>query len=323
MASTPFPWQDPDRPARVLLSRRVLIPSHPLRSSLALGGTALIWGFAFVAQRVGLGHLGAFTFNGLRFALGAVSLLPLMVFIKPSTLSSSQASWRATVVPGVLAGIVLFIATSLQQLGLIWTSAGKAAFLTGFYILLVPLFGLLLRRKPHPGVWWGAGVALIGLYLLSVTEAFTIGVGDVLQIVGALFWAVHILLIDRFSPRVDPLKLSALQFSVCSLLSLTVAVPLESFTLEGLSSGLVPLLYAGIGSVGIAYTLQVVGQRGIAPGPAALIMSLETVFAAVGGGLLLGETLSLRELVGCAFMLLGMVMAQLWPARFSSSAQMR
>jgi len=215
----------------------------------------------------------------------------------------------------VVAGLVLFAAASLQQVGLIWTTAGKAAFLTGFYILLVPVFGMFLKRHPTPGVWMGAALARVGLYFLSITSEFTMGLGDGLQLVGAVFWAVHILVIDRLSPRLDPLKLSVVQFAVCALASFVVAVPTETFTWTGLAGALVPLLYAGFGSVGIAYTLQVIGQRGIAPGPAALILSLETVFAALGGGLLLGETLGPRELLGCVLMLAGMVLAQVWPRR--------
>jgi drug/metabolite transporter (DMT)-like permease len=210
---------------------------------------------------------------------------------------------------------VLFTAAGLQQVGLMGTTAGKAAFLTGFYILLVPVFGMFLKRHPTPGVWWGASLGLVGLYFLSITATFTMGFGDALQLLGAVFWACHILVIDRFVPRLDPLKLSVVQFAVCSLLSFSLAVPFETFTWSGLQAGLVPLLYAGFGSVGIAYTLQVVGQRGIAPGPAALILSLETVFAALGGGLLLGETLGPRELLGCGLMLAGMVLAQVWPSK--------
>ena len=278
-------------------------------------GAALIWGVAFVAQRVSLDHLGAFTFNGLRFALGALSLVPLTFIFKSSGLSPGQAQWKPTLVPGFVAGLVLFTAASLQQVGLLWTTAGKAAFLTGFYILLVPVFGLVLKRPVHAGVWWGSALGLAGLYLLSITSSFTMSFGDALQLGGAVFWATHILVIDRFAPRLDPLKLSVVQFAVCSLLSLAVAVPTETFTWAGLQGGLVPLLYAGFGSVGMAYTLQVLGQRGVAPGPAALILSLETVFAALGGGLLLGERLGPRDLAGCALMLTGMVLAQVWPTR--------
>lgn len=276
---------------------------------------AFIWGLAFVAQRVSLDHLGAFTFNGLRFALGALSLVPVTLLFKPSGLTREQARWKSALGPGLIAGAVLFAAAGLQQVGLIWTTAGKAAFLTGFYILLVPIFGIFLRRHPTPGVWGGAALGLAGLYFLSITATFTMGFGDMLQLVGAVLWAVHILVIDRFVPRLDPIKLSIIQFTVCAALSFAVAVPVEPFTWSGLEAGLVPLLYAGLGSVGIAYTLQVVGQRGVAPGPAALILSLETVFAAVGGGLLLGETLGPRELLGCSLMLAGMVLAQVWPVR--------
>ena len=268
---------------------------------------------AFVAQRVSLDHIGAFTFNGLRFALGALSLLPLTFFFKPSGLTKETSRWKATLIPGLVAGAILFTAAGLQQVGVKWTTAGKAAFLTGFYILLVPIFGLFLKRRPHRGVWLGAILGLVGLYFLSITTDFTMGFGDALQLIGALFWTAHILVIDRFSSRLDPLKLSVVQFAVCSVLSFLVAVPLETFSWTGLEAGLIPLLYAGLGSVGIAYTLQVVGQRGVAPGPAALILSLETVFAALGGGLLLGETLGPRELLGCFLMLAGMLLAQVWP----------
>ena len=278
-------------------------------------GAAFIWGVAFVAQRVSLDHLGAFTFNGLRFALGALSLVPLTFLFRPSNGTKELLGWKPVLVPGLVAGAVLFSAAGLQQVGLLWTTAGKAAFLTGFYILLVPVFGMFLKRRPHAGVWWGATLGLVGLYFLSITATFTMGFGDGLQLLGAVFWAVHILVIDRFVPHLDPLKLSVIQFTVCSVLSLAVAIPFETFSWGGLQAGLVPLLYAGFGSVGIAYTLQVVGQRGVAPGPAALILSLETVFAALGGGLLLGETLGPRELLGCGLMLSGMVLAQVWPVR--------
>ncbi len=290
------------------------ISSHPVRSSLALAGASLIWGLAFVAQRVSLDSLGPFTFNGLRFALGALCLWPF-AHVLPTRLPPDEGGWKPAFVPGIIAGAVLATAAGLQQVGLQWTTAGKAAFLTGFYILLVPVFGLFLKRRPHAGVWWGAAVGLAGLYFLSITEAWTIYVGDALQLLGAVFWAAHILVIDRVAPRLDPLKLSVVQYAACALVSLAVAAPTETLTWGRLDAGLVPLVYSGVGSVGIAYTLQVVGQRGIAPGPAALLLSLEAVFAALGGGLLLGETLGFRELVGCALMLAGMAVAQIWPRR--------
>lgn len=281
---------------------------HPVRSTLALLTTALIWGLAFVAQRASVDSLGAFSFNGLRFALGALSLLPV-------ALLWSRGPWRDAWLPGLAAGLVLWAAASLQQLGLTWTSAGKAAFITGFYILLVPIFGLALRHRAGLGVWLGAALGLAGLFLLSVTEALTVGPGDALTFAGALFWALHVLVIDRFAQRVDPLKLSVVQFAVCAAASLLAALPTETLTLAGVRTALVPLLFAGVASVGIAYTLQVVGQRGIAAAPAALILSLETVFAALGGWLILGEQLGPRELAGCALVLAGTVLAQVWPRR--------
>lgn len=304
------------RPEYIRSVQGVSLSSHPLRSALALATAAVIWGLAFVAQRVSLDFVGAFTFNGIRFAVGALSLLPLTLFLKPST--PHRAGWGQAFWPGIAAGVVLFIAASLQQIGLQTTTAGKAAFLTGFYILLVPVFGLFLKRRPGTGVWFGAVLALGGLYLLSVTADFTMGLGDALELVGALFWTCHIMLIDRWGPKVDPLKLSVTQFAVCAVLSLMVGLPTESLSVHGLVDALPVLLYAGFGSVGVAYTLQVIGQRGMAPGPAALILSLETVFAALGGWLILGETLGVRELVGCGLMLAGMVLAQLWPPKTRS-----
>lgn len=279
---------------------------------MALLTAAVIWGLAFVAQRVSVDLVGPFTFNGIRFGLGALSLVPLTFFLKPSP---HAAGWRPVLLPGLAAGAILFAGASLQQIGLHWTTAGKAAFLTGFYLLLVPIVGLFFRRRPGLGVWFGAVLGLVGLYLLSVTEALTMGQGDALELVGAVFWSFHILAIDYWGPRVDPLKLSVAQFAVCSVLSLAIGLPTEPLSVMGLVQCLPALLFASVVSVGIAFTLQVLGQRGVPPGPAALILSLETVFAAIGGWLILGETLGLRELAGCALMLAGMLLAQLWPAR--------
>ncbi len=277
---------------------------------------ALIWGTTFVAQRVSVDLVGAFTFTGIRFGLGALSLIPLTFLLKPA---STQASgWRPVWLPGLAMGSLLFAGASLQQIGLQWTTAGKAAFLTGLYILLVPIVGLVFRRRAGRGVWFGAILGLAGLYLLSVTESLTMGLGDALELAGAVFWTFHILAIDHWSPRVDPIKLSVAQFLVCSALGLLVGLPIEPLSVTGLVACLPALLWASILSVGVAFTLQVLGQRGVAPGPAALILSLETVFAALAGWLALGETLGLRELAGCALMLIGMVLAQLWPSAPSS-----
>lgn len=286
-----------------------------MRSNMMLLMAAAIWGLGFVAQRLGMDHMGPFTFNGLRFLLGAVSLLPLLWWLKsrqprprPEQPSGDR---RLLLIGGLLAGTVLFSAASLQQVGLLYTTAAKAGFITGLYIILVPVIGLALRHKTGTNTWVGALIAMAGLYYLSVTDEFTIGYGDLLQVVGALFWAIHLLVLDHYSSRVAPIRLAGVQFVVCGLLSLATAFVIETPTLSGAVAGWQALLYAGLVSVGIGYTLQVVGQRGAHPAHAAIILSLETVFAALGGVLLLGESLDERAVVGCSLMLTGMLISQI------------
>ncbi|SDE06751.1 DMT family transporter [Sporomusa acidovorans] len=282
-----------------------------LKSNMLLLLAAAIWGFAFVAQRVGMDHVGPFTFNGVRFLLGSFSLLPLIFYFRNKPQSSGQTVPRGSLLPGFLAGLVLFTAASLQQIGLMYTTAGKAAFVTCLYIVLVPIFGIFLKQRAGKSIWFSSLLAVAGLYLLCVKESFFISYGDFLQLVGALFWTAHILLIDHFSGRVDALQLSLFQCITCGSLSLGTAFLLETVTLEGLSGALIPILYGGFGSVGIAYTLQIVGQKYSPPAHAAIILSMETVFATLGGFLLLDERLGFRELVGCALMLAGMLLTQL------------
>ncbi|GAJ49214.1 hypothetical protein ASA01S_042_00060 [Aeromonas salmonicida subsp. masoucida NBRC 13784] len=271
---------------------------------------AAIWGLGFVAQRLGMDHMGPYTFNGLRFLLGAASLLPLLWWLKSRQPSGQSEDRRLLLTGGLLAGAVLFSAASLQQVGLLYTTAAKAGFITGLYIILVPVIGLALRHKTGTNTWVGALIAMAGLYYLSVTEDFTIGYGDLLQVAGALFWAIHLLVLDHYSSRVAPIRLASVQFLVCGLLSLAVAFTIEMPTISGAVAGWQALLYAGLVSVGVGYTLQVVGQRGAHPAHAAIILSLETVFAAIGGVLLLGEILDERAIVGCALMLAGMLISQ-------------
>lgn len=286
------------------------------RSSLLLLITACIWGFAFVAQRQGMEHMGPFSFNAVRFALGTVSLLPLSVWWdKKSSLSSRpqavRSAWHGAVGPGLLAGFVLFCGSSLQQLGLVYTTAGKAAFVTGLYIVIVPFLGLFLKQRLSLNSGAGALLAVVGLYFLCITDNWTLGRGDVYELAGAFFWSLHILVIDRFSRTTDVIKLSFFQVLTCSLLSFAVALPTETIDGAGLWQALVPLLYGGICSVGIAYTLQVIGQKNAQPTQAAIIMSMETVFAVVGGYFVLGETLGVRGVAGCLLMLAGMIIPQL------------
>ena len=282
-----------------------------MKSNLLLLLAAAIWGFAFVAQRVGMEHVGPFTFNGVRFVLGSLSLLPLIFYFQNKPQASPKVKATGALLPGFFAGLILFTAASLQQIGLIYTTAGKAAFVTCLYIVLVPILGIFLKQHVSKATWLSAVLAVVGLYLLCVKESFFIAYGDLLQLIGALFWTVHILLIDHFADRVDVLKLSFFQFVTCGLLSMGTALGLETITLAGLSGALIPILYGGFCSVGIAYTLQVVGQKHSPPAQAAIILSMETVFATIGGYLLLDERLGFQELVGCALMLAGMLLTQL------------
>ncbi|GLX70352.1 DMT family transporter [Paenibacillus glycanilyticus] len=289
-----------------------------LKSSLLLLLAAFIWGFAFVAQRQGMEHTGPFTFNAVRFILGAVSLLPLIWIMdrrSGQTKEQVRTSYRSASRYGLCTGLVLFIGASLQQVGLMYTTAGKAAFVTGLYIVIVPFFGLFLKQRLGVNSAIGAVLAVIGLYLLCMTDDLTLGKGDLYELVGAFFWSVHILLIDRFSRKTDGLKLSLVQIVTCSALSFIVAFATEKVELSGLSDAIIPLLYGGICSVGIAYTLQIVGQKNAHPTQAAIILSLETVFAAIGGYLLLDEVLGVRAGIGCLFMLVGMIVPQLPPVK--------
>ena len=286
---------------------------HSLGADLLLLLVALIWGFGFVAQRVGMDHLGPYTFNGIRFLLGGLCLLPLAIRRAPVPME-----WKKRRIPlvkaGMLAGVVLFIAATLQQVGLQYTTAGKAGFITGLYVVLVPIIGLLFRQRTTTGTWLGAVTAVIGLYLLSVTEDFRIAPGDLLELIGAVFWAGHVLMLSYLSPRTVPVRLAMAQFVVCGALSLLTGIILETITLQAIMDAVVPIFYGGVCSVGAGYTLQVVVQRKAHPSHAAILLSMESPFAALGGWLLLSEVLSGRALTGCGLMLAGMLLSQLWPA---------
>jgi drug/metabolite transporter (DMT)-like permease len=284
-----------------------------LKSNFLLLLTAAIWGFAFVAQRVGMDYVGPFTFNGIRFALGALSLVPLIFFYrkKPQDRGNVDYELKNVVGAGILAGTVLFMGASLQQIGLVYTTAGKAAFITCLYIVLVPMVGVFFKQYISKSTWVGSVITIMGLYLLCVKDSFSISYGEFLELIGAFFWTIHILVIGRFSRKVDVLKLSFFQFVTCSMLSLITALFIETIRMETLQQAIIPILYGGIGSVGIAYTLQVIGQKNAQPSHAAIILSMETVFAAIGGWIILNEQLGTRELLGCGIMLIGMLLSQL------------
>ena len=285
---------------------------HSLQADLLLLLVALIWGFGFVAQRAGMDHLGPYTYNGIRFLLGGLCLLPLALgrTAIPMALPKKRVplAWA-----GLLAGWILFAAATLQQVGIQYTTAGKAGFITGLYVVLVPILGLLFRQRTTLGTWLGAAAAAIGLYLLSVTENFSIAFGDLLQLLGAVFWAGHVLVLAYLSPRTAPVRLAMAQFLVCGALSLATGLVLETTSLNALVGAAVPIFYGGVCSVGAGYTLQVVVQRKAHPSHTAILLSLESPFAALGGWLLLGEVLNSRALTGCGLMLAGMLISQLWP----------
>lgn len=295
------------------------------KAPILLTMAAVIWGFAFVAQRVGIQYIGSFTFTGVRFALGAFTLLPLLIIrnikdkknnkdvsietegIKVGRHADNPAVLRA----GIIAGFVLFIAAGLQQIGLEDTTAGKAAFITGFYIVLVPALGIFIKQRVGVKTWIAAFLALAGLYLISVEENFTISRGDLMVFICSFFFAVHILLINRFTQKADALKISFVQYLTCSALSLISALLLEEIQLSAITKAAIPILYGGIFSVGIAYTLQAVGQKYAKASHAAIIMSLESVFALIGGMLILKETLDWRGYAGCLLTLSGVLLSQL------------
>lgn len=287
-----------------------------VKSDLLLLSTAIIWGFAFVAQRLGMEYVGPFIFNGVRFALGALVLLPFILInsyrTNRETVQADPQETGTGIYGGIMAGIALFSGASLQQMGLVYTSAGNAGFITGLYVVIVPLMGIFLRHKTNIGTWTGALLAAAGLYLLSVTDRFTIAYGDLLVLTGAFFWAGHVIIIGWFSPRMDSFRLAFMQYLACAVLSMLVSLMIEDTTLDNLFSASVPIFYGGVMSVGIAYTLQVIAQKGGHPAHAAILLSLEAVFAAVGGWIILNEAFTSRELLGCSLMLSGMLISQLW-----------
>ncbi len=278
---------------------------NALRAEALLLLAAAIWGFAFVAQRAGMEHIGPFLFNGVRFALGAGVLLPVWWW-RGGRLDASRALVRGTWV-----GLVLFVSSALQQAGLIYTTAGRAGFITGLYVVLVPIVARSWGRRVGTPAWIGVTLATIGLFVLSVDSSGGVGLGDMLVLASAFGWTCHVLLIDRFTRRTDAIAFALVQFGVCSGLSLLAALVLERGHAVDVRGAAIPILYGGVLSVGVAYTLQVVGQRGAPPAATALLLSTEAVFAALGGAWLLGESLEGRALAGCALMLCGVVVSQL------------
>lgn len=300
--------------------------SKQIRHSLLLVLTAFIWGIAFVAQREGGDAIGPLSFNGIRSLMGGIVLIPviwLLDFLKlTKRRPKTKQEWKVTLVGGILCGIVLCVATNLQQLGLnMGTTAGKAGFLTACYILMVPILGIFLKKKCGIHIWIAVALALVGLYFLCMSEELRINFSDILVLLCALCFAVQIMIVDHYSPITDGVRLSCIQFLTCGILGTLLMIPTE---MKPISGGFlawiapfgsldvwIPLLYAGIFSCGMAYTFQIVGQEGLNPTVASLLMSLESVFAVLAGAVLLKEYLTGRELLGCGLMFGAIVLAQL------------
>ncbi len=282
--------------------------------SLMLLLAAVIWGSTFVAQSVGMDHIGPFTFQAVRSLLGVTALLPVILLTdrirKRRERTAAKQDIRSLLTGGTLCGLVLFAAVNLQQSGLRETTAGKAGFLTALYILIVPLYGLIFGHKVRPVMWLSVLIARGGLYLLSVTEEFTVLKGDLLIILCAFAFAAQILLVDHYVVRVSGMKLCAVQFLVCGVLSGIAMFIFETPRAGAILAATGPLLYAGVLSSGVAYTLQILAQRTTPPAVASLLMSLEAVFAVLSGMLVLGEMPSMREVIGSALMFAAIITAQ-------------
>lgn len=291
-----------------------------MKNSLLLLLTAFIWGVAFVAQSVGGEAVGCFTFNGVRSLIGAIVLIPVIFFLdgqKKKELGEEKfleqkGDKKTLILGGICCGVMLCIASNFQQFGISFTTVGKAGFITAMYILIVPIFGLFMKKKVGAKVWIGVVLATIGLYMLCMTsESFSLSKGDFLVLICALFFSLHILIIDYFSPKVDGVRMSCIQFFVCGVISTAIAFVTESPSLHSILSGWLPILYAGVLSCGVAYTLQIVGQKNMDPTVASLILSFESVFSVLAGWVILNQTLSGREILGCILMFLAIILAQL------------
>ncbi len=292
--------------------------SSQFKSSLLLMLTALIWGVAFVAQSVGMDYVGPFTFNSVRAFIGGLVLLPMLPLIdrlKGRPLDELRAERKGQkktlIVGGVVCGALLAAASSLQQIGIIYTTAAKAGFITALYIVLVPLLGVFMKKKPSALIWLSVLLAAFGMYLLCITENLVFGFGDIMMLLCALAFSFHIIAIDYFSPRVDGVRLSMIQFFVCGVLCAFPMLFSERPAVSDVLAAWLPILYAGVLSCGVAYTLQIIGQKNMNPTVASLILSLESVFSCLAGWLILHESLTPKELAGCALVFAAILLAQL------------
>lgn len=289
--------------------------SQALRADFLMLITAMIWGTAFVAQRIGMDNIGPFLFTGLRFALGAMALLPLVIYQGRTAARHEPFLQRGLILGGLSMGLALTLGINLQQVGLLFTSVTNSGFITGLYVIVVPLLGLAIGHKTGLGTWLGAFLAVAGMALLSIGEDFTVASGDWIQLAGAFVWGVHVLLVSFFVSRHDAIRLAFLQFATCAVVSLLLALIFEDINPASIWLAGPALIYGGLFAVAVGYTLQVVAQKHAIASHAAIILSLEAVFAAIAGALFLEESLTLRGYMGCVLMFIGMLAAQLWPRK--------
>lgn len=290
-----------------------------MRSNLLLALAALIWGVAFVAQSVGMEYVGGFTFNGCRFLIGGVVLIPLIWFGERRQAGEEKGSswWRRQktgLAGGICCGVILFVASSFQQFGIARTTVGKAGFITALYIILVPLFGIFLKRKIPWSLWVSVALATAGMYLLCMTGGAGVNLGDLYVFICAICFSFHILVIDYFSPKGDGVVISCAQFFTAGIISWIMTAVFETPDPGSIMAAWAPILYAGVMSCGVAYTLQVVGQKNTDPVLASLILSLESAFSLIAGWVILGQKLSPKELGGCALVFGAIILAQV-PAK--------
>lgn len=284
-----------------------------MKNNILLVLTALIWGCAFVAQSVGMDYVGPFTFNMARFLIGAIVLLPVIWFMdrQRKTGAEKGAGQKTLIIGGICCGIALTVASTLQQWGILFTTVGKAGFITAMYIVIVPLLGIFIGKKVRPLIIGCVAIAVVGFYFLCMTESLRLGLGDFLVLLCAIAFSIHILVIDHFSPKVDGVKMSAIQFLTAAIISAVPTLLWEQPVFTEILQAWQPVLYAGVMSCGVAYTLQIIAQKNADPTVASLLLSLESVFSVLAGWVLLGQGLSLKELFGCVLIFCAIILAQL------------
>lgn len=287
-----------------------------IKSSLILLLTATIWGVAFVAQSVGMEYIGPFTFNAIRCVLGGLVLIPVILVLKKKKETGAEnqekEDKKTLWAGGIACGVILCIASNLQQFGIMEASVGKSGFFTALCIVMIPVIGIFIGKRPGIKLWFCVALAVVGMYLLCMKDgSFTIERADIMLLLCALAFSFHILVVDYFSPRVDGVKMSCIQFFVCGVLSAVGMLFTETPDISNIQAAWLPLLYAGLLSCGVGYTLQIVGQKGINPVIASLIMSLESVISALAGWVILGQVLSPKEILGCVLMFVAIIITQI------------